>query len=148
METTGNEGKHQRMWTRLRRGAIVLGASGAGVALVSGAALAANTSINRTYQVKVKPMAIAKGSTVKATVHVANPETKVNGWWSQKTVTKVVQKGVNGGFQSPYQTQGFACKPVVKGQNTKFTCTLKGADVPTVVTIRFNVVFRGNTPSG
>jgi hypothetical protein len=135
----------------LGRKAAALGLAGASVALMPAAALAASpssSSIHRTQNVNVKAMALAKGHTVKTQVDVQNPESRVSQWWSQPSIAKVVQKGVGSGYQSPYQSQGFSCKPVVKGQTTSFTCKLRGADVPTIVTLRFNVVYRGDTRSG
>ena len=134
---------------RLRSKVAALGLVGASVALMPAAALAASpSSIHRTQNVNVKSMALAKGHTVKTQVDVQSPESRVSQWWSQPSVAKVVQKGVNGGYQSPYQSQGFSCRPVVKGQTTSFTCKLRGADVPTIVTLKFNVVYRGDTRSG
>jgi hypothetical protein len=134
---------------RLRRKAAALGLVGASVALMPAAAMASSpSSLHRTQNVNVKAMALAKGHTVKTQVDVQNPESRVSEWWSQPSVAKVVQKGVNGGYQRPYQSQGFSCKPVVRGQTTSFTCKLRGADVPTIVTLKFNVVYRGDTRSG
>jgi hypothetical protein len=134
---------------RLRSKAAALGLVGASVALMPAAALASSpNSIQRTQNVNVKSMALAKGHTVRTQVDVQNPENRVSQWWSRPSVAKVVQKGVNGGYQSPYQSQGFSCKPVIKGQTTSFTCKLRGADVPTIVTLKFNVVYRGDTRSG
>jgi hypothetical protein len=133
----------------LRRKAAALGLVGASVALMPAAALASSpSSINRNQNVNVKAMALAKGHTVKTQVNVQNPERQVSNWWSQPTVARIVQKGVNGGYQRPYQSQGFRCTPVVKGETTSFTCKLRGADVPTIVTLKFNVVYRGDTASG
>jgi hypothetical protein len=133
----------------LGRKAAALGLVGASVALMPAAAMASSpSSIQRTQNVNVKAMALAKGHTVKTQVDVQSPEGRVSQWWNQQTVAKVVQKGVNGGYQRPYQSQGFSCRPVVKGQTTSFTCKLRGADVPTIVTLKFNVVYRGDTRSG
>jgi len=115
--------------------------------IVPAAALAAKP-LTLEYPVTVKPLALAKGKTVKTKVVVTAPETKVKNWWSRATVSKVVQKGVNGGYQRPYQSEGYNCKAKVKGETTSFACTLKGADVPTMVKLTFAVVFRGSTPSG
>jgi len=138
-----------RFACHLGRKAAALGLVGASVALMPVAAMASvPSSIHRTQNVNVKAMALAKGHTVKTQVDVQSPEGRVSQWWSQSTVAKVIQKGVNGGYQSPYQSQGFSCRPVVKGQTTSFTCKLRGADVPTIVTLKFNVVYRGDTRSG
>jgi hypothetical protein len=146
--TSLSNGEQRRPRRRITRAGALIGAATAAVALAPAAALASPTHIDKTYRVSVKPMALAHGSSVKANVDVTSPQNKVSGWWNQKTVSSVVRKGVNGGFQSPYQAQGFACTPVVKGQTTSFTCKLRGADVPTTVTIKFNVVYRGDTASG
>jgi hypothetical protein len=66
----------------------------------------------------------------------------VSQWWSRKAVSETVRKGVDGAYQMPYQAQGFSCIPVVQGKTTQFTCKLKGADVPPIVTLRFNVDYR------
>ena len=133
----------------LGRRAAALGLVGASVALMPAAALAsAPSSIHRTQNVNVTPMALAQGHTVKTQVDVQNPESRVAQWWSRPSVDKVVQKGVDGGYQRPYESQGFRCTPVIKGETTSFTCKLRGADVPTIVTLKFNLVYRGDTRSG
>ena len=104
--------------------------------------------VNTHYDVTVKPMALAQGRTVDAKVAVTSPQSNVKSWWSRPTVSKVVRKGVNGGFQRPYKSQGFRCTPTVRGQKTSFSCVLRGADVPTIVHLKFAVVYRGDTPSG
>ena len=86
--------------------------------------------IRKSYAVQVKPMALASASTVKASVIVTAPEAKVSSWWSAGTVSAVVRKGVNGGYQRPYAAQGYRCTPVVRGEKTSFTCKLVGADDP------------------
>ena len=109
---------------------------------------AAPKRITTNYVVSVKPLALAKGTTVKVKGTVTAPEAKVKSWWSQKTVAAVVRKGVNGGRQSPYSSEGFRCTPVVRGETTSFSCKLVGADVPTKVQLTFAVIFRGDQPSG
>ncbi len=146
--TTPHDHHDEPRTARRRRTGAVLGAAGLSLALLPAAAMASTTTTRETYRVNVKPMALAHGSTVKTNVSVTNPEKRVSDWWSQKTVSNVVRKGVNGGFQRPYQSQGFACTPMIKGETTSFTCKLKGADVPTIVTLKFNVVYRGDTASG
>jgi hypothetical protein len=135
---------------RLRRRARCLGLlilSAALLASMAAAALAAKP-IQKSYAVQVKPLALASGNTVKANVIVTAPEAKVRSWWSAKTVSAVVRKGVNGGYQSPYRAEGYRCTPVVRGEKTSFTCKLMGADVPTTVRLTFTVVYRGDTASG
>ena len=133
----------------LRRRAAAVGLVGASVALMPAAALASSPStIHMNQEVNVKPMALAKGHSVNTQIDVKNPESSVSNWWSRSTVAKVVQKGVDGGYQSPYQSEGFRCSPIVRGETTTFTCKLRGADVPTIVTLKFNVVYRGDTASG
>jgi hypothetical protein len=134
---------------RRRRTAVAAGLAGAAVVLTPAAALASTPrAIHRDQKVDVHPMALAKGHTVNAQIDVQNPQSNVAGWWSRATVAKVVQKGVDGGYQSPYQSQGYRCTPVVRGETTSFTCRLRGADVPTTVTLKFNIVYRGDTASG
>ena len=133
----------------LRRKAAAVGLVGASVALMPAAALASSPSTIHTNQkVNVKSMALAKGHSVNTQIDVQNPESRVSDWWSRPTVAKVIQKGVNGGYQRPYQSEGFRCSPIVRGETTSFTCKLRGADVPTIVTLKFNVVYRGDTASG
>jgi|HubBroStandDraft_6_1064221.scaffolds.fasta_scaffold17256_4 hypothetical protein len=131
--------------------AIVL--MGACLAVVPAGALAAKPSntvkpINKEYKVTVKPMALAKGNTVQVKATITAPEAKVQSWWSQKSVAAVVRKGVNGGYQSPYTSEGYRCTPVIRGEKTTFNCKLMGADVPTTIHLSFTVVYRGDTASG
>jgi hypothetical protein len=137
----------RRSWRRVL--ALGVGVLAAAVAAVPTVAMAANTKpMTFKYNVSVKPMALANGSTVVAAGKVTAPEAKVKSWWSASTVRTVVQKGVNAGRQSPYINNGFRCTPTVKGQNTNFVCSLRGADVPTTVTFSYSVVYRGDTASG
>jgi hypothetical protein len=133
-----------------RRRARCLGLFTLGAALLASmpaAALAAKP-IQKSYAVQVKPIALANGHTVKVNVLVTAPEAKVRSWWSASTVSAVVRKGVNGGYQRPYRAEGYRCTPVVRGEKTSFTCKLVGADVPTTVRLSFTVVYRGDTASG
>jgi hypothetical protein len=80
---------------------------------------------------------VANGDIVRANATVTNPDTSVKQWWSRKTIGKVVRKGVNNGYEMPYQAQGYSCVPSVNGAFTNFTCKLRGADVATKITLRF-----------
>jgi hypothetical protein len=135
--------------SRLRAAAAALAVAGvvAAACPVSGLAAAAKP-LTVSYSVVVKPLALAHGTTVKVKATITSPEAKVKGWWSKKSVTTVVRKGVNGGFQSPYSSEGYRCTPKVRGELTSFTCKLQGADVPTTVRLSFAVVYRGDTASG
>jgi hypothetical protein len=114
-----------------------------------GAAGAASAQpLTTSYSVGVNPTALASGKTVKAKLTVTSPEASVKSWWAPKTVAAVVRKGVNGGRQTPYSSEGYRCTPVVRGETTSFTCKLRGADVPTVVRLTFAVVYRGDQASG
>jgi hypothetical protein len=126
-------------------GAIAL--MGACLAVVPAGALAAKP-IEKEYQVKVNPMALAKGNTVQVKATITAPEAKVQSWWNQKTVSAVVRKGVNGGYQSSYMSEGYRCTPIIRGEKTTFNCKLMGADVPTTIHLSFTVVYRGDTASG
>jgi hypothetical protein len=126
-------------------GAIAL--MGACLAVVPAGALAAKP-IQKEYQVKVNPMALAKGNTVQVKATITAPEAKVQSWWNQKTVAAVVRKGVNGGYQRPYMSEGYRCTPIIRGEKTTFNCKLMGADVPTTINLNFTVVYRGDTASG
>lgn len=139
--------KARNAHTRIAAAALALAC--AGLAALPGAGLAASPQrISTNYVVSVNSTALAKGSTVKVKGTIASPESKVKSWWSQKTVATVVRKGVNGGRQTPYSSEGYRCTPVVHGETTSFTCKLTGADVPTKVQLTFAVVFRGDQPSG
>jgi hypothetical protein len=132
-------------------GAIAL--MGACLAVVPAGALAAKPTntvkpINKEYSVTVKPIALARGNTVKVKATITAPEAKVQSWWSQKTVAAVVRRGVNGGYQSPYASEGYRCTPVIRGEKTTFNCKLVGADVSTTIRLSFTVVYRGDTASG
>ena len=116
------------------------------LASVVGAAAVPATSVAAPvkhvgYTIQVKQGALAQGNTVRAKVTVTNPQSSVKGWWSRATIAKVVRKGVNGGYQMPYQSQGYNCTPIVRGNTTSFTCRLRGADVPTTVKLRFKANF-------
>ncbi len=133
---------------RRQIGAATLVALVAIVAMIVPAAALASAPQTFEYPVTVKPLALAQGKTVQAKVVVTAPEPTVKNWWNQTTVSKVVRKGVNGGYQRPYQAEGYRCTATVKGEKTSFACTLKGADVPTKVRLTFSVIYRGSTPSG
>ena len=118
-------------------------------AALPGVALAASPRpIATSYNVSVNRNALASGTTVKVKVTVTSPEAKVKSWWSRAAVTAVVRKGVNGGRQSPYSSEGYRCTPVVRGETTSFTCKLTGADVSTTVRLTFAVIYRGDQASG
>jgi hypothetical protein len=121
--------------------------AGACLAVVPAGALAAKP-INTEYKVKVQPMALAKGNTVQVKAVITAPEAKLQSWWSQKSVAAVVRKGVNGGYQRPYTSEGYRCTAVIRGEKTTFNCKLMGADVPTTIRLSFTVVYRGDTASG
>ena len=93
------------------------------------------------YQVTVQQGVLAKGNTVKAQVEVVNPQQNVKSWWSQAAINAVVRKAVNGGYQEPFQAQGFRCTPTVHAQYTSYLCKLTGADVPTTVWLSFSARF-------
>jgi hypothetical protein len=140
---------HPRAASRLRAVAVAFALAGTCAAVLPGAGLAAAAKpLTVSYNVTVKPLALAHGTTVRAKATVTSPEATVKSWWSQKTVAAVVRKGVNGGRQTPYSSEGFRCTPVVRGETTSFTCKLVGADVPTTVRLTFAVIFRGAQASG
>jgi hypothetical protein len=111
------------------------------VAAIPATALASAKPVSVRYSVAVKRGVLASGSTVAASATVSDPEPTVAGWWSRKTITAVVQKGVNGGYQEPYSSQGYLCTPVIQAATTSFTCALRGADVATTVRLTFAVKF-------
>jgi hypothetical protein len=137
----------------ISRAAIALPLMIAGIAAVPAAATAAtpHQSVKQSacqYKVPVHRMALAKGSTVLAHGTVSSPQSNVRNWWNANTINRVVQAGVNGFRQSPYSADGYQCTPTIKGEHTNFVCKLKGADVPTSVTLRYSLIYRGDTASG
>lgn len=157
MSKTQSKARRQISSRAWRLGAASVVASGVACAAIVPASAMAAPAVKKpqtvSYNVPVKPLALASGKTVKATAVVTSPQANVSNWWNQKTVNAVVRKGVNGGYQSPYQAQGYQCVPKVKPQSngssiTSFNCKLQGADVPTTVRLSYNVVYRGDTASG
>jgi hypothetical protein len=113
---------------------------------------AAPKTQTKQYTVSVNPMALASGKTVKATAVITAPEAKVSNWWSQSTVNQIVRRGVSG-KGTTFKLQAYSCSAKMKPQSngsatTNFTCTLRGADVPTGITLTFSPVLRGDTASG
>ena len=97
---------------------------------------------DHTYHISVNPGILAGGqNTITANVKVTNPEKSVRDFWSRSTIQQVVRQGVNNGYQMPYKSQGFRCMPMIDGSmnasTENFTCKLRGADVPTTVTLTF-----------
>jgi hypothetical protein len=132
------------MRTVTRTAAVGLAIASIGSAVVPAAGVAASQPTLKTgYTVTVKQGALAHGNTVRAKVRVTNPQKDVRDWWSRATVSKVVRKGVNGGYQMPYRAQGYSCNPIVRGGTTSFFCRLQGADVPTKVLVRFKANYGG-----
>jgi hypothetical protein len=43
----------------------------------------------------------------------SNPQSSLKDWYSQATIARVVRKGVNGGYEMPYKSQGFRVIPSV-----------------------------------
>jgi hypothetical protein len=112
---------------------------------------AAPKTMTKQYTVSVNPMVLASGKTVKVKAVITAPESKVSDWWNQKTVNAVVRQGVGG--PTTYKSQGYSCSakmvPHKNGSaSTNYTCKLRGADVPTGVTLTFGAVLRGDTASG
>ncbi len=138
----------------ISRRAIALPLLIAGIVAVPASAMAAtphHQPVKRTtfkYTVPVNRMALAKGSSVVASGTVTWPQSNVKEWWSAATIKHVVRAGVNNGRQSPYATDGFRCAPTINGEKTNFVCKLQGADVPTTVTLRYSLIYRGDTASG
>jgi hypothetical protein len=131
------------------RSLVAVAAIGLGAgALPAGGQAAQSKSVTYHYNVSVKRLALAKGTNVKTKIVVTAPEASVKSWSSQATVGKVVRKGVNGGYQRPYTSEGYRCSVVVRGETTSYTCRIRGADVPTSIVLSFAVVFRGATRSG
>ncbi len=146
--------KRSRRGLGISRTAIALPLMIAGIAAVPATAMAAtphHQPVKRTtfkYNVPVNRMALAQGSSVTANGTVTWPQSNVSDWWSASTIKRVVQTGVNNGRQSPYAKDGFRCVPTINGEKTNFVCKLQGADVPTTVTLRYSLIYRGDTASG
>ncbi len=123
--------------------ALVAAIGAAAVPATASAATAATTTTQtHTYHVSVNPGVLAAGqNTVTANVKVTNPVKSVRDFWSRSTIQRVVRQGVDNGYQMPYNSQGFRCVPVMNGSmnasTENFTCKLRGADVPTTVTLTF-----------
>ena len=116
------------------------------VPTASAAPAPTTTTTTHTYNIKVDRGILAGGAnTVTAKVKVTNPEKIVRDFWSRSTVQQVVRQGVNNKLQKPYQSQGFRCTPTLDGSmnasTARFTCKLRGADVPTTVTVTFTAPY-------
>lgn len=140
----------------LRLGTASVLATGIACAAMAPASFAATPraaqSKTVTYNVSVNPQSLASGKTVQAKAVITAPEAKVSSWWSQNTVNQVVRRGVSG-KATTYKLQGYQCSAKMKPQSngsatTNFTCKLRGADVPTGITLTFSPVLRGDTASG
>jgi hypothetical protein len=113
------------------------------LAVLAGSAFASsNKSTQFSVNTKVNAGVLVQGRIVNAHVKVTNPEPQVKSWWSQSSISSVVRYGVNGKYQMPYRSNGFSCSPVVRDAATSFTCTLIGADVPTIVKVTFAAPYR------
>jgi hypothetical protein len=134
--TTPNRSTGSRS-SRLRRAVV----SGLVLASVCGAALPAtslaSSKVVNTYKVTVAKGILDQGRVVKATATIKNGAAQQADWWSQPTIAKVVQTGVNRGYGKPYVSQGYRCTPVVQAWVGRFTCKLTGADVPTTINLSF-----------
>jgi hypothetical protein len=128
--------------TRPRRIAalgLVLASIGAAALPAAGAAATSQKPIKVSHAYTV-----ANGDVVQARATVRNAQPSVKSWWSRKTIGKVVRKGVNNGYEMPYWAQGYYCVPTVDDNNVAhFTCKLRGADVPTTITLRFTADYGG-----
>ena len=126
----------------------LVAAIGAGAAVPAAqAATTTSTTRTSTYHVRVNDGILATGgNVVRVKAVVKNPEQSVRNWYSRSTIQQVVRKGVNGGYEKPYTSQGYLCVPVLNGSmqssTAKFTCKLRGSDVPTTVKLTFTVPFK------
>jgi hypothetical protein len=126
----------------------LVAAIGAGAAVPAAqAATTTSTTRTSTYHVRVNDGILATGgNVVRVKAVVKNPEQSVRNWYSRSTIQRVVRKGVNGEYEKPYTSQGYRCVPVLNGSmqssTAKFTCKLRGADVPTTVKLTFTVPFK------
>jgi hypothetical protein len=131
--------------------ATLVAALGAGAVLpAAGQAATTTTTKTSVYNISVNKGVLAGGgNTVRAKVVVTNPQASVSDWYSRATIQKVVRKGVNNGIQKTYRSQGYRCVPVLDGSmnasTARFTCELRGADVPTSVKLTYKVAFKPAT---
>jgi hypothetical protein len=124
------------------RAAAVLLVIGCLATLAGSAFASSSKSTQFSVNTKVNAGVLAHGRTVNAHVKVTNPEPQVEDWWSASSISKVVGNGVNGKYQMPYLSDGFHCTPIVSAVATNFTCTLIGADVPTIVKVTFAATYK------
>ena len=120
----------------------------AGAAVPAAALAGSSSSTSKTYTYKVS-LAGVQGidddhTTVTARAVVRNGQSSVKDWWSRKTVSFVVKKAAKGGYQEPFNSQGYQCTPSVTSRATRFTCRLRGADVATTVRLTFSLRFDDN----
>jgi uncharacterized membrane protein len=131
--------------------AALAAAIGAGAVVPAAQAATTSTTTTRTsvYHIGVNDGILAGGgNVVRAKVVVKNPDPTVRSWYSRATIKKVVRKGVNNQIQKTYRSQGYRCVPVLDGSmnasTAHFTCKLRGADVPTTVTVTYTAAFMQN----
>jgi hypothetical protein len=139
---------HVYLAKRIAAGTVVA-VLGAGVALPAVSAAATTTTVTQTsnYRFVVDRGVLAGGGHhVRAKVVVTNPQANVSDWYSRSTVRTVVRKAANRGIQKPFRSQGYRCVPVLEGSmnatTARYTCTLRGADVPTTVELTFTIRFK------
>jgi hypothetical protein len=127
----------------------VIGAGTVVPAAAQAATTTTTTTTTRTsvYHFRVDDGILAGGgNVVRAKVVVKNPDPSVRNWYRRATIQKVVRKGVNNQIQKPYRSQGYRCVPVLDGSmnasTAHFTCKLRGADVPTTVTVTYTAAFK------
>ena len=127
----------------------LVAAIGAGAAVPAAQAATTTTTKTRTsiYHIRVNDGILAGGGdVVRVKSVVTNPEQSVRNWYSRSTIQKVVRKGVHHQIQAPYNSQGYRCVPVLNGSmsasTAKFTCQLRGGDVPTTVKVTYTVPFQ------
>lgn len=123
-----------------RRRAVTVGVVTC-AAMFPSAATAASQGQHYAYKVSVNQDVLVSGSTVPAAATVRNPDQRVKSWWGTTSVATVVRNGVDGRYQMPYDSRGYRCAPVVKGNTANFTCKLRGADVPTSITLTYAVQY-------
>lgn len=157
MSITTSRARRQIGSRARRMGTVGVLATGVACAAMAPTAFAATPKTaqkqqTKQYTVAVSPQNLASGKTVQAKAVITAPEAKVSNWWSQNTVNQVVRRGVSG-KATTYNVQGYQCSAKMKPQSngsatTNFTCKLRGADVPTSITLTFSPVLRGDTASG
>jgi hypothetical protein len=125
----------------LRAGILAVVVAAICIVVLPSTGIASSKVVNK-YNVSVNKGILAQGNIVKATATITNGQAQQANWWSQKTIESVVRTGVNRGYGKSYVSDGYRCTSSVQAWIGKFNCTLTGADVPTVINLKFAATWR------